>query len=565
MAGTKVSVLTAGAALGGTEAIPAVQSAATVKITAAQIKTFTSASPTLVTPVLGVAAGTSLALGGNGALSAPVLSGTGTWITGGTATTTKPYALIEPTGTTSTGWDTAGTGLGINAAAGFAGKLADLQIAGVTKFNVAVNGNTRLAGNGYAWVLDTNTSPNQLTFSANGVAAFGAVDGNGLKGGQKVLSAGTVVTAASDLFLTRPAAATWQHGEQDAASPVAQTIQVQSVVAGTTNTAGQDWSRYGSKGTGTGAGGSHKWYTSPAGSTGTAQNAGVLAMQLTSAGHLLVGNPAAGFSNTGINALGMNLGTASTAPPAGEQIGFYKTNIKVGAFEMGVRLKNNDTFNYEWSSTSVYSGASDTNLSRISAGVIGVGTGTHGSVAGSLQLTSITASGGVAAAGFTLGAGQDLTWTTQGLIDMTGDGVFRFRNNAATQDFTITAGASNLATFNGGITASADIRLGNTGTLFWGTTGSQIYGGTNGNLQLTNQAGSDFGRLQFGGTTSSFPALKRSTTSLQAKLADDSAFTAIQGKLTTDTAYTAGDPTTTGYLVVYDSTGTAYEIPAKLH
>lgn len=64
MAGTKVSVLTAGAALGGTEAIPAVQSAATVKITADQIKTFTSASPTLVTPVLGVAAGTSLALGG---------------------------------------------------------------------------------------------------------------------------------------------------------------------------------------------------------------------------------------------------------------------------------------------------------------------------------------------------------------------------------------------------------------------------------------------------------------------------------------------------------------------
>jgi hypothetical protein len=37
----------------------------------------------------------------------------------------------------------------------------------------------------------------------------------------------------------------------------------------------------------------------------------------------------------------------------------------------------------------------------------------------------------------------------------------------------------------------------------------------------------DFNRLQFGGTTSSFPALKRDTTSLQVKLADDSAFTAI--------------------------------------
>jgi hypothetical protein len=36
----------------------------------------------------------------------------------------------------------------------------------------------------------------------------------------------------------------------------------------------------------------------------------------------------------------------------------------------------------------------------------------------------------------------------------------------------------------------------------------------------------------------------------------------VQGKLTTDTAYTAGAPTATGYLVVYDSAGTAYKIPA---
>ncbi len=60
----QIDAMTAATALGGTEEIPAVQTAATVKITAAQIKTFTSASPTLVTPVLGVATGTSLALGG---------------------------------------------------------------------------------------------------------------------------------------------------------------------------------------------------------------------------------------------------------------------------------------------------------------------------------------------------------------------------------------------------------------------------------------------------------------------------------------------------------------------
>lgn len=51
---------------------------------------------------------------------------------------------------------------------------------------------------------------------------------------------------------------------------------------------------------------------------------------------------------------------------------------------------------------------------------------------------------------------------------------------------------------------------------------------TNGVLLVTNAAATDFDRLQFGGTTASFPALKRSTTTLQVRLADDSGFAAIQ-------------------------------------
>lgn len=94
---------------------------------------------------------------------------------------------------------------------------------------------------------------------------------------------------------------------------------------------------------------------------------------------------------------------------------------------------------------------------------------------------------------------------------------------------------------------------------------SQVYSPANGNILLQNAAQSDFDRLQFGGTTSSFPALKRSSTTLQARLADDSAFASVQGKLTTDTAYQAGAPTATGYLVLYDSTGTAYRVPAVLN
>jgi hypothetical protein len=69
----------------------------------------------------------------NGAASAPPGTFTGTWFTGGTATTTKPQVLIEPTGATSTAWSTSGTGLGVNAASGFAGNLLDLQLNGTSR------------------------------------------------------------------------------------------------------------------------------------------------------------------------------------------------------------------------------------------------------------------------------------------------------------------------------------------------------------------------------------------------------------------------------------------------
>ena len=98
--------------------------------------------PTLTTD------GTNITLTGrfisslNGALSTTGIAGvpvaaTGTWITGGTATTTKPQVLIEPTGATSTAWSTSGTGLGVNAASGFAGRLLDLQINGTSRFTVS--------------------------------------------------------------------------------------------------------------------------------------------------------------------------------------------------------------------------------------------------------------------------------------------------------------------------------------------------------------------------------------------------------------------------------------------
>jgi hypothetical protein len=71
------------------------------------------------------------------------------------------------------------------------------------------------------------------------------------------------------------------------------------------------------------------------------------------------------------------------------------------------------------------------------------------------------------------------------------------------------------------------------------------------------------GRLLIGGITSGFPALKPSGTTLQARLADDSAFARMQGKLTTETAFTSGMVTATGHLTLYDSTGKAYNVNAS--
>lgn len=79
--------------------------------------------------------------------------------------------------------------------------------------------------------------------------------------------------AVRDTFLERTAAATFRLGSPDAASPIAQTLGVQNVVAGTTNTVGAALTINGSRGTGTGAGGNIVFQVAPPGGAGSTQNA----------------------------------------------------------------------------------------------------------------------------------------------------------------------------------------------------------------------------------------------------------------------------------------------------
>lgn len=159
----------------------------------------------------------------NGAASAPPGSYTGAWFTTGDATTTKPQLLVEPSGTTSTGWSTAGTGIGVNAASGFAGRLLDLQLAGTSVFRVTAGGSTTVSGT--------------LDVVNNAIQRIGTLQ----------------LGSSNDVILSRSAAATLQFGAANAASPVAQVVQGQGSRAGTDSNVGGASVTLRS-GTGTGAG-----------------------------------------------------------------------------------------------------------------------------------------------------------------------------------------------------------------------------------------------------------------------------------------------------------------------
>ncbi len=125
------------------------------------------AGPAIITTPLSLwVQGGAVLFAGVGALSNPPLSLTGTWLTStGTATTTKPQFLVEPSGTTSTNWSTNGTGIGVNAATGFVGNLLDLQLVAVSKWRVTQGGSSSQSGSVTATQGIFNAAGTSLTTS----------------------------------------------------------------------------------------------------------------------------------------------------------------------------------------------------------------------------------------------------------------------------------------------------------------------------------------------------------------------------------------------------------------
>ena len=269
-------------------------------------------------------------------------------------------------------------------------------------------------------------------------------------------------------------------------------------------------------------------------------------------GGLVIGNTAATGSLIAVN----SVTNASTTQIIGSTVG-------------GLLLSKDQRVS--WQSTAQLSGSDD--LFLIRKGVANLQLGAADAASAVPQTLSVQS---VVAGAITNPAGADFTITgSQGLGSGAGGSIIFKVAPAGTAGVStqnalaaaLTIDSTKQATFAGSITASTaattssfnDIKLNTTRYLYW-TSSTQISAPSDGVLTLQNSASTSFGRLQFGGTTSSFPALKQSTTTLQTRLADDSAFAAIQGKLTTDNAYTAGTVVQTGYVTIYDSTGTAYKV-----
>jgi hypothetical protein len=246
----------------------------------------------------------------NGATSTPALSLTGSPFTGGTATTTKPLFSIEPTGTTSTGWSTSGTMFGVNAASGFAGNLADLQVNGTSLFKVNSTG-AMAATAGMYFGSFTSTTARLLSAGTD----FDFIPGTGgnlrFKDSTNafsmvVFTAGVVqLGSALDVEFGRRAANSFGLGTASA-SPATQTFGAaqgsgSNITGGTLN--------IGTRGTGTGTAGRINLQYHAAGSSGSTLGTLVDVLSIVGVGRVrITGIPtsAAGlstgdiYSNAGI-------------------------------------------------------------------------------------------------------------------------------------------------------------------------------------------------------------------------------------------------------------------------
>lgn len=240
MANTRISDLTAGSNLAATDIVPSVETAGVGPVQKTGLQ---------------LAAGLFGASSYNGATltgaSSPVAQWAQTW---NNAATTYVAYILNVTDTASASGSL----------------LMDLRVGGSSKFQVNKSGFIGIGGAASTTYSINTASPINVSYIVTTNTSLG-------------------LNMSSDAFIGRNAAAHVRFGSLDAASPVAQTISVQNVSTGTSNTAGVNTTINASRGTGTGAGGDIVFQVAPAGSSGTAQNTLQQALRINGSRTVIVG------------------------------------------------------------------------------------------------------------------------------------------------------------------------------------------------------------------------------------------------------------------------------------
>jgi hypothetical protein len=261
-------------------------------------------TPTLVTPAIGAATGTSLTVtGGLTAFNATAIPAGGTAGTGLKFSSTANYGVFFGSGAPT-----------LSAAQGSIYLRSDATA--TTGVYVNTNGTTTWSAIG-GTPAGSNT---QLQYNSSG--SFAGAAGLTTDGTNLTLGSTSQLLWSTDLILTRKGAANIRLGSTDAASPVSQSISLQGVAAGSTDTNGATLTFNGSQSTGAGVGGGFLFKVTPAGGSGTAQNtyANILTLSATRQAQfdqdaaLLVNTVAgalAGFTINvdAINAMSSDMGT----------------------------------------------------------------------------------------------------------------------------------------------------------------------------------------------------------------------------------------------------------------
>lgn len=234
-----------------------------------------------------------------------------------------------------------------------------LTLGAITPTSVAIGAGSAITSSGAGGSLGTNA------FTSTAYAPIASPTFTGTVTLPDASTFGTNFSIAGNAKLTAPSAAVLQHGAADAAAPVAQTIQAQSVVAGTSNTAGVDWTFNGSRGTGTGAGGRFIFQGSLAGTTGSTQNALVNSMIVDPVGNITL------FNSGGTNTLTAGSGVLIANASGSLRVVTSNNTMLLGAGDWrvasGTALK--------WT-TSDYTGANQNILGPDGANVLGLKNGT---------------------------------------------------------------------------------------------------------------------------------------------------------------------------------------------